>query len=108
MYSKLAWLILHPSMHNHQIGHTHKKLIQDFLKFLMPSFVALNLLLCGVFWEKKFFLITSYELPITFPHQKIHNPKYSTLGNCFCLICQVQFEKDCPPSIKATFNVFLG
>jgi len=45
----------------------------------MPSFVGLNLLLCGVFWERRFFLITSYEFPVAFPHQEIHNPKFSHL-----------------------------
>jgi len=62
---------------------THRKPIQDFPSFLMPSFIHLDLLLCGVFWEKRFFLITSYEILITFPHQKIHNPKFSKLQNFF-------------------------
>jgi hypothetical protein len=67
----------------------------------------LNLLLCEVFWERRFYIITSYEFPITFPHQKIHNPKFSHLENCSCLISQLQFERDRPPSLKATLNVFL-
>jgi hypothetical protein len=95
-------------MHNHGIRHTHRKLIQDFLCFFMPSFIGLNLLLCGVFWERRFCFITSYELPITFPHQEIHNPKFSTLVNFSCLISQLQFEKNHPPFFKATLNVFLG
>jgi hypothetical protein len=45
----------------------------------MLSFIGLNLLLCGVFWERRFFRITSYEFPIAFPHQEIHNPKFSHL-----------------------------
>jgi hypothetical protein len=74
----------------------------------MPSFIGLNLLLCGVFWERRFCIITSYEFPIAFPHQEIHNLKFSTLGNYFYLISQLQFKKDHPPSLKATLNVFLG
>jgi hypothetical protein len=66
-------------MRNHGFGHTHKKAIQDFPNFLMPSFIDLNLLLCGVFLEKKFFLITGYEFPIAFSHQKICNPKFPHL-----------------------------
>jgi hypothetical protein len=65
------------------------------------------LLLCGVFKKKRFFFITSYEFPVTFPHKKIHNPKFP-LRNCSCLVFQLQFEKDHPPSLKATLNVFLG
>ncbi len=45
----------------------------------MPSFIGLNLLLCGVFLETRFFFITNYELPITFLHQEIHNPKFPHL-----------------------------
>ncbi len=41
----------------------------------MTSFIDLNLLLRGVLWENRFFFITIYELPIAFPHQKIHNIK---------------------------------
>jgi hypothetical protein len=67
------------NMHNHGIGHIHRKLIQDFPYFFMLSFIGLNLLLCGVFWERRFFRITSYEFPIAFPHQEIHNPKFSHL-----------------------------
>jgi len=29
------------------------------------------------------------------------------VGNCSCLISQLQFEKDRPPFFKATLNVFL-
>jgi hypothetical protein len=54
-----------------------------------------------------FFLITNYELPISFPHQKNYITKISTFGNYFYLISQFQFEKDCPPSLKATINIFL-
>jgi hypothetical protein len=71
------------NMHNHQIEHTHKKLIQDFPNFFMPSFVGLNLLLCGGFFERRFFFITIYELPLAFPHQKIHNLKFPHLEIVF-------------------------
>jgi hypothetical protein len=74
----------------------------------MPSFIGLNLLLCGVFWERRFFLITSYEFQVAFPHQEIHNPKFPPLENCSCLVFQLQFEKDRPPFLKAPLNVFLG
>jgi hypothetical protein len=70
-------------MHNHGIRHIYKKLIQDYPNFLMPSFISLDLLLCGVFWEKRFFFITNYELSITFRHKKIHNPKFSHLEIVF-------------------------
>jgi hypothetical protein len=66
-------------MHNHGIEHTHKKSIQDFPYFFMPSFIGSNLLLCGVLWEKRFFLITNYDFPIAFPHQEIHNLKFPHL-----------------------------
>jgi len=105
--SLLGWFCI-LNMHNHKIGHNHIKSIQHFHCFFMPSFISLNLLLCGVFWDKRFFLITSYELPITFPHQKFHNPKFPHLENYFCLIFQLQFEKDHSPFLKATLNVFLG
>jgi len=45
----------------------------------MLSFIGFNFLLCGVLWERMFFLITSYEFPVAFPHQKIHNPKFPHL-----------------------------
>jgi hypothetical protein len=64
------------------------------------------LLLLGVFWEKRFFLIIGYELPIAFPHKKIHNFNFFTFGNCPYLNFHLQFEKE--PSFKATLNVFLG
>jgi hypothetical protein len=67
--SLLGWFCI-LNMHNHGIGHLHKKPIQDFAYFFMPCFIGLNLLLCGVFWERRFFLITNYELPITFPINK--------------------------------------
>jgi hypothetical protein len=76
--SLLGWFCI-LNMHNHGIRHTHRKPIQDFPSFFMPSFINLNLLLCGVFWERRFFLIISYELPIAFPYQKIHNPKFPHL-----------------------------
>ncbi len=67
--SLLGWFCI-LNMHNHGIGHTHRKPIQDCPCFFMPSFIGLNLLLCGVFLERRFCLITSYELPITFPIKK--------------------------------------
>jgi hypothetical protein len=76
--SLLGWFCI-LNMHNHGIGQTHRKPIQDFPSFLMPNFIGLNLLLCRVFWGKKFFLITSYELPITFSHQEIRNIKFPHL-----------------------------
>jgi hypothetical protein len=54
------------------------KPIQDFPYFFMPSFIGLNLL-CVVFWERRFFLITNYEFLITFPYQESHNPKFPHL-----------------------------
>ncbi len=33
----------------------------------------------GFFWEKRFFLINSYELLVVFPHQKIHNLKFFSI-----------------------------
>jgi hypothetical protein len=33
--------------------------------------LGLNLLLCEVFWERRLFLITSYEFPVAFPHQEV-------------------------------------
>jgi hypothetical protein len=58
------------NMHNPGIEQTHRKLIQDFPCFFILSFISLNLLLCGVFWEKRFFLNTSYEFPVAFPIKK--------------------------------------
>ncbi len=80
--SFLRWFCIF-NMHNDLIGHIHKKPIQDFPSFLMRSFVGLNLLLCGDFWERRFFLTTSYERLITFPHQKNHNPKFPHLEIIF-------------------------
>ncbi len=76
--SFLGWFFI-LNMHNHGIRNIHRKLIQDFPCFFMPSFIGLNLLLCGVFWERRFCLIANYELPITFPHQEIHNLSYLIL-----------------------------
>ncbi len=56
--------------YNHGIKHIHKKPIQDFPNFFMLSFTDLNLLLCGVFWDRRFFLTTSFKLPIAFPIKK--------------------------------------
>ncbi len=47
-----------------------KSQYKTFYSFLMPNFIGLNLLFCGVFKDKRFFFITSYELPIAFPHEK--------------------------------------
>jgi hypothetical protein len=66
----LLWWFFILNMHNHGIRHTHRKPIQDFICFFMPSFIGLSLLLRGVFWEKRFCFITSYELPITSPIKK--------------------------------------
>jgi hypothetical protein len=59
----------------------------------MPSFIGLNLLLCGVFWEKRLFLITNYELPIAFPHQKIHDPKFPLLEIVLILFFNSNLKK---------------
>jgi hypothetical protein len=59
----------------------------------MLSFISLNLLLCGVFWEMRFFLITNYELPIAFPHQEIHNPKFPHLEIIFVYFFNYNLKK---------------
>lgn len=42
----------------------------------MPRFVGLNLLWCTIFRENRFLLIINLKFPITFTHQKIHNPNF--------------------------------
>jgi hypothetical protein len=107
MYPELAWVILHfEYAQSWNQTHSQKTNIR-FYFFFMPSFIGLNLLLCGVFWEKRLFLITNYEFPVTFPHQEIHNPKFPHL-KIVRLVSQLQFEKDHLPFFKTTFNVFLG
>jgi hypothetical protein len=43
------------------------------------KFYWLEFVVVWGFWERRFFLITSYEFPITFAHQEIHNPKFPHL-----------------------------
>jgi hypothetical protein len=94
-------------MHNHEIKHSQKANTKFSLLF-HAKFYWLEFLVVWGFLGEKVFLITSYELPIAFPHQKIHNPKFPHLEYYSCLIFQLQFEKDHLPSLKATLNVFLG
>jgi len=80
MYSKLAWVILHLE-YAQSWNQTHSQKANTKLSlFFHAKFYWLEFCCCvGFFWEKRFFLIISYEFLIAFPHQEIHNPKFPHL-----------------------------
>jgi hypothetical protein len=79
MYPKLAWVILHLE-YAQSWNQTHSKKANTRLSLLFHAkFYWLEFVVVWGFLGEEVCIITSYEFPITLPHQEIHNPKFPHL-----------------------------